>query len=436
MEKLLQNIVKKFIKQIDFNKIQLKKVEDGHADEIDSSQADGNDYHVYKIKYNHLTIGTVVTVTNRIENTKYLANIDINAAFRSRGIGGYVLRHWFSGYYIMADNSRAARLYARLGKIYNKFTHKEFEEFVKLAGMRGVYKLDHKGAIMRRRAIVRRGYKDFGVKGMKKGVRKAVQTVSNSAVGKIAGTIGKNYKKAATNNIGLAKKMLKSKGVWNKLTGVRMAASTPLATALGGTALNIKAGIKGAKKLITGKDSSAYKDSLVIMSYRKRQLRDAKVAYLRAKKRCLDRRDSNLRRNDSQANLIIAKRRYRDAFRCYRDSVLDTLKQKFDNVFQKIKKTIKEYIKAFPFLSSLASSLMGMSSIYDTYGVVMGAPKILSALEYQSKIIDQSDFSVYGKAGLKARNVLIALYVVARQIIKAIIKLKIAKGISQTLQEK
>lgn len=54
MEKLLQNIVKKFIKQIDFNKIQLKKVEDGHADEIDSSQADGNDYHVYKIKYNHL----------------------------------------------------------------------------------------------------------------------------------------------------------------------------------------------------------------------------------------------------------------------------------------------------------------------------------------------------------------------------------------------
>jgi hypothetical protein len=159
MEKLLQNIVRKFIKQIDFNKIQLKKVEDGHADEVDSSQSEGNDYHVYKIKYNHLTIGTVVTVTNRIENTKYLANIDIIAAFRSRGIGGYVLRHWFSGYYIMADNSRAARLYARLGKIYNKFTHREFEEFVKLAGMRGVYKLDHKGAIVRHRAIARRGHK-------------------------------------------------------------------------------------------------------------------------------------------------------------------------------------------------------------------------------------------------------------------------------------
>ena len=317
--------------------------------------------------------------------------------------------------------------------------------------------------------------------------------------------------------------------------------------------------------MITGKDSAAFKDSLVVMAYRKRQLRDAKMAYLKAKKRSLAHRDTNirryndadiksllqklkeqfskiksglkqftkdhptlnrilkiisafiimlgteflaggiedfhkydrmkrdlengiidlerendgtfgmskipnkymlglrfcvalvgkivgvalivsaarrnkktdsLRRCDSRAILVIAKRRYQDALRRYQDSVLDTLKQKFDNVFQRIKKTVKEYIKAFPLLSSLTASLMGMSSIYDTYGVVAGAPKILSYLNYQSKIIDQTDLSSYGKAGFKTRNILIALYAVAKQIIKAIIKLKIAKGISQTLMEK
>lgn len=147
MEKLLQNIVKKFIKQIDFSKIKLKNVQNGHADEIDSSTEEGNDYHVYQIKYSVLTVGTVITVTNRIEGTKYLSNIDIIAPFRSRGIGSYVLKHWFSGYYIMADNTRAGKLYARLGKVYNKFTHREFEEFIKLAGLRGVYKLDSKKAM-------------------------------------------------------------------------------------------------------------------------------------------------------------------------------------------------------------------------------------------------------------------------------------------------
>lgn len=150
MEKLLQNIVKKFIKQIDFSKIKLKNVQNGHADEIDPSTEEGNDYHVYQIKYGVLTVGTVVTVTNRIEGTKYLSNIDIIAPFRSRGIGGYVLKHWFSGYYIMADNTRAGKLYARLGKVYNKFTHREFEEFIKLAGLRGVYKLDSRRAITMR----------------------------------------------------------------------------------------------------------------------------------------------------------------------------------------------------------------------------------------------------------------------------------------------
>jgi hypothetical protein len=289
-------------------------------------------------------------------------------------------------------------------------------------------------------------------------VRKAINNVSNSAVGRAAKTIGKNYKKAFTNNVGLAKRLLKQKNIGHKLTGAYLAAMTPFETAVGGTALNLKSGYKGAKKMITGKDSAirkkctykdygvkgikkgvrkAIKDSLIVMAYRKRQLRDAKAAYLKAKKRCLARRDSNLRRyRDSRTMLIIAKHHYQDALRRYQDSVLDTLKQKFKSVLEKIKKTVKEYIKAFPFLSSLTAGLMSMSSVGDAYGIVAGAPKILSTLEYQSKLIDQQDFSAYGKAGLKTRNVLLALYVVAKQIIKSIIKLKIAKGISETLKEK
>jgi hypothetical protein len=192
MEKLLQNIVKKFIKQIDFSKIKLKNVENGHADEIDPSTAEGNDYHVYQIKYGVLTIGTVVTITNRIEGTKYVSNIDIIAPFRSRGIGSYVLKHWFSGHYIMADNTRAGSLYARLGKVYNKFTHREFEEFVKLAGLRGVYKLDSKGARTMKRTdhAIRRHHKDDIIAKVVSGI------LSHLIVNGLATAIGKLLQKA------------------------------------------------------------------------------------------------------------------------------------------------------------------------------------------------------------------------------------------------
>jgi spore maturation protein SpmB len=291
---------------------------------------------------------------------------------------------------------------------------------------------------------------DYGVKGIKKGQHlkaqepqpSTSQKPSKPAPNPVAMERLKNAGIAVGQKRGLLTR-LKEGYKANRAIGREMAAGgrklgaailfNPIASAnrAAGTALHIR---NFEKK--HGLGDAAYRDSLVVMAYRKRQLRDAKVAYLKAKKRHLARRDSNLRRYDSQAKLIIAKRRYRDALRRYQDSVLDTLKQKFDIVFQKIKKTVKEYIKAFPFLSSLTANLMVMSSVYTTYGVVAGAPKVLSYLQYQSKIIDQSDFSVYGKAGLKARNVLIALYAVATKIIKAIIKLKIAKGISQTLNEK
>lgn len=143
MERLLQKIVLKFIKKVDFNKVKLVKAETKPADYYDETIADGVTINIYKIKYNFLTIGTIVTLIND-NGTKYLSNIDINPAFRSMGIGGYLLKRYFSGYYIMADNDRAGRLYARLGKAYNKFTRQEFEAFLSTVGLKGVWKLDHK----------------------------------------------------------------------------------------------------------------------------------------------------------------------------------------------------------------------------------------------------------------------------------------------------
>lgn len=149
-----------------------------------------------------------------------------------------------------------------------------------------------------------------------------------------------------------------------------------------------------------------------------------------------NKKTDSLCRRDSRTMLIITKHRYQDALRRYQDSILDTFKQKFKTVLEKIKKTVKEYIKAYPNLSRILVSILSIYSLLDSVGIVAGAPRIFALLDYQSKVIDNMDVSIYGKAGLKLRNILIALYAVAKQIIKAIIKLKIAKGISQTLAEK
>lgn len=159
------------------------------------------------------------------------------------------------------------------------------------------------------------------------------------------------------NNIGLAKKLLKSKNIGHKLTGAYFAATSPLATALGGTALNLKAGYKGAKKAITGKDS-AYHDSLIVMAYRKRQLKDAKYAYLKALGR-----KSNLC-NDSD-NLIIAKYNYCTAIKRYNDSVLDTIIQKVKAAANKAINALHSFSDKFPSISKVISAILAITGIID-----------------------------------------------------------------------
>lgn len=142
MEKLLQKIVKKFIKTVNYSDVKLKLAKTSDVKDVWDVFKKPATFNIYKIKFKHLTIGSVTTVVLNDKSSRYLNTIDINPAFRSMGIGGYILNHYFSGYYIMADNSRASKLYARIGKEYAKFTRQEFNEFLEITGMHGVYKLD------------------------------------------------------------------------------------------------------------------------------------------------------------------------------------------------------------------------------------------------------------------------------------------------------
>lgn len=138
MEELLQKVVRKLIKNINYNDITLKHVEHGY----EYTQRDDAFYIVYKIKYKMLTIGSVVTIQDLNGKTKYVASLHINKAFRNMGIGRYILTTKFPKHFIIAGNPRAGHLYARLGRKHEKFTRKELEDITKLLSSYGMYKLD------------------------------------------------------------------------------------------------------------------------------------------------------------------------------------------------------------------------------------------------------------------------------------------------------
>lgn len=56
---------------------------------------------------------------------KYVAWIKLRPEFRGKGIGTAVIKKYFRGYYIDAGNKRAANLYAKLGRGFDKFNKQE-----------------------------------------------------------------------------------------------------------------------------------------------------------------------------------------------------------------------------------------------------------------------------------------------------------------------
>lgn len=79
-------------------------------------------------------IETLQTIPRgKSKGLRYICRIDISSLFRGKGIGSTILRKYFSGSYLVADNPRAAKLYERLAeKQLNKFTQRESDELYKL----------------------------------------------------------------------------------------------------------------------------------------------------------------------------------------------------------------------------------------------------------------------------------------------------------------
>lgn len=103
-----------------------------------------------------------------------------------------------------------------------------------------------------------------------------------------------------------------------------------------------------------------YNDSLIIKSYRKKKLKDAKRKYyntLSANR--YGRRDS--------FKLIVAQKKYRDAIRKYNDSVIDSAIEKAKALGRKIINGLNAFKEKFPGISKVISTILALSGVYDTY---------------------------------------------------------------------
>ena len=275
--------------------------------------------------------------------------------------------------------------------------------------------------------------RDFGVKGMKKGQHKmekeqAVPAKINKkralkSAAKAVGTAAAGGAILGAASV-IPKAIKAHKAIGNAAKA--LSATRGQTTALKG-AIGLASGLHAAERGVKG--------GLIGGALGLGALGAVALAqHMRNKKKA--RKDSIRKYRDSQRKLIIAKRKYRDALNRYRDAEENALKAKFNAIMSKVKNTIKEYIKAFPNLSRLLSLVLVIDSIGNTYGVVAGAPKVIKGFDKIFKEIDNANLSSYGKAGLKVRGVLYALFIALKQVVKAIIKFKAAKGIAGVLNEK
>jgi GNAT superfamily N-acetyltransferase len=96
---------------------------------------------IYAIKIKNKTIG-IVYVWLFDNGVKYVASLDIEARYRSQGIGTALLKKNFSKHYIAAGNTRVPSLYNRLGRPLEKFSNQENKEFLKAMSGHGVWRLN------------------------------------------------------------------------------------------------------------------------------------------------------------------------------------------------------------------------------------------------------------------------------------------------------
>ena len=122
---------------IDYNKITLlqKKIREEHFGPGVSQVI-----KTFDVMYDNKRIGTVETYASSL-GLNYISNLKVLSQFRNLGIGSYLLKKFFRGYYISAGNPRVTALYERLGKNQSKFSAKENKLLAQHMGMWGTWKI-------------------------------------------------------------------------------------------------------------------------------------------------------------------------------------------------------------------------------------------------------------------------------------------------------
>ena len=122
--------------QINLNDIQLKLVNKHREDFDEVSQ----ETKVYDIMLGGKKIGKIETYHNSF-GMNYVSQFKISPQLRSKGIGSFVLKKFFKGYFISAGNPRVRSLYNRIGKGQDKFTGKENKILAQSTGMWGTWRI-------------------------------------------------------------------------------------------------------------------------------------------------------------------------------------------------------------------------------------------------------------------------------------------------------
>lgn len=94
----------------------------------------------YDILLENKKVGEIETLETSL-GLNYVSYIGVNPAFRGKGIGGYLLKKYFRGFFISAGNQRVQSLYNRLGRNQNKFTNKENKLLARNMGMWGTWRI-------------------------------------------------------------------------------------------------------------------------------------------------------------------------------------------------------------------------------------------------------------------------------------------------------
>ena len=122
---------------IDLNKVQVVLFHK-HKEEFNPGVT--QEFRAYHITLDNKRIGRIETLSTSF-GVNYVSQFKIDSRLRGKGIGTYVLKKFFKGYFISAGNPKVQSLYNRIGKGQDKFSGKENKMLAKSMGMWGTWRI-------------------------------------------------------------------------------------------------------------------------------------------------------------------------------------------------------------------------------------------------------------------------------------------------------